>query len=147
MSHSPSDGAYRAKSLGALLESVGVTKRSHIHVTGDSALSALIWLCSQGYDHVSYVRPNRRKSVADPDALIVAETCGEVGLQDALRLASRMRPGGILIVPVQKLTPALAASFERAIRKGGFTTERRLPDGSHDLIVARRRSDSFRKAA
>ncbi|MBS0361051.1 MAG: hypothetical protein JSR98_06700 [Proteobacteria bacterium] len=139
----------QAASLGVLLDSVGVTKSSVIRVTGPGALPALLWLCRRGYDQVGYVRADDgapyEELHEEPDAIIAAQTCGEIELKRLLAVGRQVRPGGFFIFQLRAGPDALGVDW--LLERNGFVAERRVTAGRRTLFVTRRRAPSLRKAA
>jgi len=125
--------------LPRFLREAGVSKASRIGVTGPSALSALLWLCRHGYDHVGYIRsgegaPHEEQS----DAILVAHTCGELELKRALSVARQVRPGGVFIFRLRTHPGSSLLGVEWLLKQHGFSVERRLEGVRRALVVARR---------
>jgi hypothetical protein len=141
------DGPLKTVPLADLLQSVGVSKTSVIRVTGPSSLSALLWFCRHGYDHVGYVRPGEGCPHEEPDAMLVAHTCNELELKRLLSVARQVRPDGVFIFQFRSAGDAGPMAVEWLLDRAGFTTDRRLQRGRRALFVARRRAVALRKAA
>jgi hypothetical protein len=152
MSESTAAGRFKTASLAEILERVGVFKSSVIRVTGPSSLSALVWFCRHGFERVGYVRPGDDCLHEEPDAIIVAHPCNELDLKRLLNVGRQVRPGGVFIFQVRSFQVRSAAdaspfAIDGLLQQAGFATEQRLERGRRDLIVARRRTMAFRKAA
>jgi len=141
-----SPGLSRGPDLVDLLEQSQVHKSSLIRVTGPSGLSALLWLCRQGYEQVGYLRPGHGPH-EQPDALIIAHTCDQLSLQRLLSTGPHVREGGVLIF--QSPLPAQAEGdlIHRCLARFGYAVERCLPGTRRELHVARRRPQAWKKAA
>lgn len=134
--------------LVELLERAGVTKSSLIRVTGPSSLSALLWLCRHGYDQVGYMRPGEGAPHEDePDAILVAHTCGELELKPLLSAARQLQPGGAFIVRLRTGPGSSPVGLEWLLKQYGLSVERRIEGDRRALIVARRTAIALRKAA
>lgn len=138
----------QSASLVDFLASAGVTRSSVIRVTGPSALSALLWLCRHGYDQVGYVRGDAGAPHEDePDAIIVAHTCGELELKRLLTIARHVRPGGVFLFRLRTGPGASALGLAWLLKQAGFTVAGRLDGERRALVIARREAFAFKKAA
>jgi hypothetical protein len=124
--------------LEGLLADAGVSRSSHIQITGESGLATLLWMLRRGYEDVTYVRAHGPTAAGAADVLIVAQTCGPDRLLDLLEHGPQLASGGVLIVQ----TPHGAARgpdlCPRLLSARGFALERRLCGRHLDLHVARR---------
>ena len=134
-----SGGLLSSDPLIALLARAHVTKSSVIRVTGPSGLSALLWLCRHGYEQVGYLRPGAGPH-EQPDALNVAHTCDEAGLEDMLAKGPHVREGGALVFqsPVPRVLGFRADPIHRLLRRYGYTVEQCHHGKRRELHVARR---------
>jgi hypothetical protein len=146
MSDCIAGGLVQTATLVAFLERAGVTKSSVIRVTGPSSLSALLWLCRHGYEQVGYVRAAEcAPHTEEPDAIIVAHTCGELDLKRLLAAGRQVRPGGAFIFQLR--SEASASGVEWLLEQAGFSLDARLDGERRALVVARRKAIAFSKAA
>lgn len=133
--------------LLGFLHAAGIGKSSRIQVTGPSALSALLWLCRHGYDQVGYIRSGEgAPHEQEPDAILVAHTCGELELKRAVRVARQVRPGGVLIFRLRTHPGSSPLGVEWLLKQHGFAVERRL-DGERRALLVARRVVTLQKAA
>jgi len=148
MPKSEPGGLLQAQELVALLERAGVTQSSAIRVIGPHGLPALLWLCRHGYADVGCFRPSVGLPHDDePDAILVAHTCGEIELKRLLPVARQVRPDGALIFQLWSGTDADPLAIEWLLQSAGFQPEARFDGERRALIVARRRSLTLRRAA
>lgn len=133
--------------LLGFLRGAGLGKASVIRVTGPSALSALLWLCRHGYDQVGYVRADvGAPHEEEPDAILVAHTCGDLELKRALTVARLARPGGVFIFRLRTQPGSSPLGVEWLLEQHGFAVERRL-DGQRRALVVARRVAALQRAA
>jgi hypothetical protein len=148
MSASIVGGLMQPASLVDFLARAGVTRSSTIRVTGPSALSALLWLCRHGYDQVGYVRAEAGSPhEAEPDAIIVAHTCGELELKRLLAFGRHVRPGGVFLFRLRTGPGASTAGLEWMLKQAGLSVEARLDGERRALVIARRAAVAVRQAA
>lgn len=148
MSDSIVGGLMQPASLVDFLASAGVTRSSVIRVTGPSALSALLWLCRHGYDQVGYVRAEPGgPHETEPDAIIVAHTCGELELKRLLTFGRHVRPGGVFLFRLRTGPGASSVGLEWMLKQAGLSVEARLDGERRALIIARRTAVALEKAA
>jgi hypothetical protein len=139
MSESPAGELAQPASLATLLERAGVSKSSVIRVTGPSSLSALLWLCRHGYEQVGCIRADQGWPHEDqPDAILVAHTCGEPELRLLAAAARQLCPGGVLVVRLRAGTESSPLGLQRLLELFGLSVEHRIESGRTALIVARR---------
>lgn len=146
----PPRSASPGRDLSDLLQQADVGKSSLIRVTGSSGLGALLWLCRRGYEQVGYLRPGQGCPHEQPDALLVAHTCDELGLQRLLSTGPQVREGGVLIFQSQlpdDPDPAHHDPLHRCLERFGYVVERCLRGSHRELHVARRLPQAWRKAA
>jgi len=123
-----------------LLERAGVGRASAVHVTGPSGLSALLWLCRHGFERVAYVRSGVAHPHEEPDAVVVAHTCGLAWLQSLLRHGPRVREGGVLIFRSPLPAAGPGDPVHALLALYGYAVERCVHGAHRELHVARRRS-------
>lgn len=134
--------------LVTLLEQSDIHKSSLIRVTGNSGLSALLWLCRHGYEQVGYLRPGPGCPEEQADALIIAHTCDEVTLARLLAAGPHVRDGGILIFQSPlPLANDRSDPIHRRLTLAGYVVERCVHGQRRELHVARRIGQTWRKAA
>lgn len=148
MPKSEPGGLLQAQELVALLERAGVTKSSTIRVVGPHGLPALLWLCRHGYADVGCFRPGAGlPHDEEPDAVLVAHTCGEIELKRLLPLARQVRPDGALVFKLRTEAGAEPLAIDWLLEAAGFRSEARFDGERRALIVARRRTLALRRAA
>lgn len=148
MSEFIAGGLVKPDSLVAFLAQAGVDRSSVIRVTGPSALSAMLWLCRHGYDQVGYIRPEAGSPhEEEPDAIIVAHTCGELELKHLLSVGRRVRPGGAFVFRLRTGPGSSPLAVEWMLKQAGFSIEGRLDGERRALIVARHTALALAKAA
>ena len=125
--------------MSRVLQDAGVTRASTIHVSGRSALAALLWLCRRGYELAAHVDAGWSCSALSADALLVRHVRSASALQALLERARGLREGGVLIVqtPADVSEPELDSMAGR-VRALGYRLERRLREKGHVVLVARR---------
>jgi hypothetical protein len=135
-------------SLVELLERAGVTRSSLIRVTGPNSLPALLWLCRHGYEQVACGRTGEGwPHEEEPDAIVVAHTCGELELKLMLAAARQLKPGGAFIFRVRTSAGASAVGLEWLLKQFGLSVHQRIESGRRALIIAHRTAVALRKAA
>jgi hypothetical protein len=148
MSNPNDDDPAEPAPLVALLESAGVTKTSVIRVTGPRSLAALLWLCRHGYDRVGCMRAGQGSPhEADPDALLVAHTCGDLELKLLLPVAREVRPGGVFIFRLRTGSGSSRVGLEWLLKRFGLVVERRIENERRAIVVARRNAVALQQAA
>jgi hypothetical protein len=143
-----STGLSSGSELLGLLGQAHVQKSDLIRVTGPSGLSALLWLCRQGFEQVGYMKPGYGPH-EEPDALIVAHTCDELSLRRLLGAGPHVREGGVLIFQstLCDASATRADPIHRLLESHGYRVERCLHGARRELHVARRCEPRARKAA
>lgn len=148
MPHPELGGPTKTAHLVALLEGAGIAKSSAIRIVGPHGLPALLWLCRHGYDDVGCLRVDSGLPHDDePDALLIARTCGEIELKRILPIARQLRPDGALIFQLRSGPGVEPLAIDWLLRSAGFATEARFAGGRRTLFVARRHGLALRKAA
>jgi hypothetical protein len=148
MPSSEPGGLLQARELVALLERAGVTRTSVIRLIGPHGLPALLWLCRHGYEDVGCFRPGvGLPHDEEPDAVLVAHTCGEIELKRVLPVARQVRAGGALVFQLRMGPAAEPLAIDWLLEHAGFQPEARFDGERRALIVARRRTVALRRAA
>jgi hypothetical protein len=148
MSNSNDDAPAEPCPLVALLENAGVTKSSVIRVTGPGSLPALLWLCRHGYDQVGCMRAGQNSPHEDdPDAIVVAHTCGDLELKLLLPMSREVRPGGLFIFRLRTCPGSSPVGLQWLLKKFGLVVEHRIENSRRAVIVARRNMVALQQAA
>lgn len=147
MSKPPPGEPVPAAHVVALLEQAGVTRSSNIRVVGPGALALVCWFCRHGYDQAGCICTDEGSPHEEPDAVLVAQPCGELDLKRLLSIGRQVRPGGVFIFQLKVGPGASLAAVDWLLQHAGFTIERRADSRRRTLVVARRRAFALQQAA
>ena len=132
--------------LSELLQRAGVGKLSTIRITGAAGLSALLWFCRHGYEHVGYSRGGPGGD--DIDLLFVPQTCDLKALDAILSQGPHPTEGGVLIVQTPEVHAANGDDpVHDLLARRGYRVERCLHGRHRELHVARREPRSALRSA
>jgi hypothetical protein len=136
--------------LIALLDQAQIRASNLIRVVGPHGLSALLWLCRHGFEQVGCLRPGQGCPHEQPDAILVAHSCDRAQLDKLLSTGPQVREGGVLIFQTalpRRGAPGPAEPMEILLQNHGYVVERSLRGAHRRLHVARRRAQSWKRAA
>jgi hypothetical protein len=128
----------RPHPLEGLLAEAGVSRTSHIQITGESGLATLLWLLRRGYENVTFVRAHGPTAAGPADVLLVAQTCDGERLADLLESGPHLAPGGVLIVQTPHAHAPRQDVCPRVLDERGFALLWRINGVHRDVNVARR---------
>lgn len=132
--------------LGRALQRARAAKTDLIRVTGPAGLTAMLWLCRNGYERAVFVRPGSVAAQAPADALLIPHACGLGELTEVLGRGDSLREGGALIV--QTAASESPESQSLILEPLGYRVEHRLSDRGRSVLIARRCGiGGFKKAA
>jgi hypothetical protein len=129
------DGA----AMAHILEEAGVTRERPVRVTGRAGLTAVFWLCQNGYAHAAYVHPKWIAKMPAAAALLIPHPCRPNELIALLHGAARSE-GQLLIVQACSEPPGRDETGVAAtLASLGYRVEGHISDGARQVYIARSR--------
>jgi hypothetical protein len=138
------DGA----ALIRILTEAGVTRERPVRVTGRAGLTAVFWLCRNGYQDAAYVHPNWIGRIPAATALLIPHACRAKELLGLLHGAAGCEDR-LLIVQACSGAPAEGEDeIGAALAALGYRVEDHLSDANREIFIARsHRLPRFSRAA
>jgi hypothetical protein len=129
------DGA----AMAHILEQAGVTRERPVRVTGRAGLTAVFWLCQNGYAQAAYVHPNWIARLPAGAALLIPHACRANELTGLLRGVAGPE-GQLLIVQACSEAPARDEnSVAATLASLGYRVEGHISEGARQVYIARSR--------